>query len=110
MADASRQRKVDDQLTGKALTVSGDLHCGPPETTAERSSRLRREEADAAHRRSKEIIVLWAGVIATVVVMAVCIVVVFVPSSPPENARWATTLLTAIVSGVLGYLLRPRDK
>jgi hypothetical protein len=110
MAGASRQRKVDDQLSGKALTVSGDLHCGPPETPAERTSRLRREEADAAHRWSKEIMILRAVVMATGVVMVVCIGVVIVPGSPPENAKWATTLLTAIISGGLGYLLRPHDK
>lgn len=77
---------------------------------AERASRLRREEADAAHRRSKEIIVLRAVLIATAVVTIVCIGVVVVPGSPPVNARWATTLLTAIVSGGLGYVLRSGDK
>lgn len=109
MAGASK-KKVEDRLSGQPLTVSGDLHCGPPETPAERDSRLRRDEADAAHRRSRETFVLRAVVTATAIVMIVCIGVIVVPSSPPENAKWATTLLTAIVSGGLGYLLRPGDK
>jgi hypothetical protein len=110
MAGASRKKTVDDRLSGKPLTVSGDLHYGPPEAPAERTSRLRREEADAAHRRSQERIILGAVVIATAAVMVVCIGVVIVPGSPPEDAKWATTLLTAIVSGGLGYLLRPGAK
>ena len=69
-----------------------------------------REEADAAHRRSKEINGLTAVLIITGVVTIVCIGVVVVPGSPPENAKWATTLLTAIVSGGLGYVLRSGDK
>ena len=40
MAGESRRRKVDDQLSDKALTVSGDVHYGPPETPPERTSRL----------------------------------------------------------------------
>jgi hypothetical protein len=71
---------------------------------------LRRDEADAAHRRSQEIFVLRAVVIATAVVMVVCFGVVLVPGSPPENARWATTILTAIVSAGLGYAIRPAGK
>ena len=110
MAGASRKRKVDDQLSPHPLTVSGDLHCGPLETPAERTSRLRRDEADAAHRRFRETFILLAVVIATAVVMVVCLGVVIIPGSPPENAKWATTLLTAIVSGGLGYLLRSGDK
>ncbi len=110
MAGAPRKRKVDDLLPGQPLAVSGDLHCGPPETSAERASRLRRSEADAAHRRSQETFIQRAIVIATAIVMIVCIGVVIVPGSPPENAKWATTLLTAIISGGLGYLLRTGGK
>jgi hypothetical protein len=110
MAGASRKRKVDAPLSDTSLTVSGDLHCGPPETPSERASRLRRDEADAAHKRSRETFVLRSVVIATAVVMVACLGVVIIPGSPPENVRWATTLLTAIVSGGLGYALRPGDK
>jgi hypothetical protein len=110
MAGEPKRRKVDEGIPGPPIGYSGDLHYGPPETPAERTSRLRREEADAAHRRSKETVILWGVVIATAVVLIVCIGVVIVPGSPPENAKWATTLLTAIVSGGLGYLLRPGGK
>ncbi len=110
MAEPSKKRRVEDQYPDKSLTTSGDFHFGPPETPSERASRLRREEADAAHRRSKETTVVRAIVIATAVVLVVCIGVVLVPGSPPENSKWATTLLTSVVSLGLGYLLRRDEK
>jgi hypothetical protein len=36
--------------------------------------------------------------------------VVFLPGVPPENARWATTLLTTIVSAGLGYMTGKNSK
>ena len=76
----------------------------------ERESRLRREKADIEHRRNKEILILWAILITVGVVSVFCLWIVFIPGHPAENVQWATTLLTMIVSGGLGYTTGKNSK
>jgi hypothetical protein len=73
-------------------------------------SRLRREEADAEHQRRNEGLILRAVLIAVGFVSAVCIWVVLMPGRPAESVKWATTLLTTIVSGGLGYMTGKNSK
>jgi hypothetical protein len=75
----------------------------------EREARLRRRVADAEHRRRQERAVVSA-VLATVCVGSLtCFWIVFV-GQPAENVTWARTLLTAIVSGGLGYVIGRNGK
>lgn len=90
--------------SAESLVKAMRLAFKPYETTREVQSRLRREEADAEHQRRKDIAILRAVLIAVGVVSVVCIAVVLIPGVPPENARWATTLLTSIVPTSLGYM------
>jgi hypothetical protein len=73
------------------------------ETRPELESRLRREEADAEHQRKKDLMIVRGVMIAVGLVCVACVAVVLIPGVPPENAKWATTLLTTIVSAGLGY-------
>jgi hypothetical protein len=73
-------------------------------------SRLRREEADAEHQRHKEVLILWAILITVGVVSVFCLWIVLIPGYPTENVKWATTLLTMIVSGGLGYTTGKNSK
>jgi hypothetical protein len=75
----------------------------------ERQARLRREEADAEHQRRKELLILRAVLITLGVTALVCIGVIVIPGSPPENAKWATTLLTIVSAGV-GYMTGKSSK
>jgi hypothetical protein len=75
-----------------------------------RDSRLRREEADAEHQRHKEVLILWAILIIVGVVSVICLWIVLIPGYPAENVKWATTLLTMIVSGGLGYMTGRNSK
>jgi hypothetical protein len=76
----------------------------------EREARLRREEADAEHRRRIEALIIRTILITVSVVSVICLWIVLVPGQSTENAKWATTLLTTIVSGGLGYMTGKNSK
>jgi len=40
----------------------------------------------------------------------VCVVAVFLPGMPAENSKWATTMLTTIVSAGVGYMTGKNSK
>jgi hypothetical protein len=80
------------------------------EAPDERDARLNRERAEAEHERHKEIMILRAVLTTVGIALLVCIVVIVMPGSPPENAKWATTLLTTIVSAGVGYLTGKSSK
>jgi len=73
-------------------------------------ARLRREEANAQHQRRQEVLLLRATLITVGVVSVICLWIVLIPGYPPENVEWATTLLTMIVSGGLGYTTGKNSK
>jgi hypothetical protein len=65
----------------------------------ERGARLRREQDDAEHQRRKEMAILWSVLITVGVVSVIRLGIVLISGQPAENAKWATTLLTTVVSG-----------
>lgn len=74
------------------------------ETSKEIDARIRREDAEAEHLRKKELIILWMVVVLVGFVSFVCVVVMFLPHSSVDNVKWATTLLTTVVAGGVGYM------
>lgn len=85
------------------------------ESNKEVQARLQREAEDAAHQRLKDAedaahqrlrdkAILVFVLIIVGLVSLLCISVVVIPGAPPENVKWATTLLTTIVAGGLGYM------
>jgi hypothetical protein len=76
----------------------------------ERGARLRREQDDAEHQRRKEMAMLWVVLGSVGVVSVNCLWIVLVPGQPAESVKWATTLLTTIVSGGLGYMTGKNSK
>jgi hypothetical protein len=76
----------------------------------ERDARLRREEADAEHQRRIEGLIVRTILVTVSVAAAICFWIVLVPGQSAENAKWATTLLTTIVSGGLGYMTGKNSK
>lgn len=120
--DPPRPDKVESPKPTKIsrdrpLTVGSFIHSDVLEFSIEsrehpevRDSRLHREEADAEHQRNKEVLILWAILIAVGVVSVICLWIVLIPGYPAENVKWATTLLTMIVSGGLGYMTGRNSK
>ena len=64
----------------------------------------RENKAEAQHRRRKDFISFVAVVGALGILMAAALAVVLVPWLAPESKNWATSVLSAIVAGAVGYL------
>jgi len=90
----------------KGLRWEAKSHESPREIQA----RIEHEAAEAVHQRHKDLLITRAVLITVGVVTALCITVVLLPGIPSENAKWATTLLTTIVSAGLGYMTGKNSK
>lgn len=49
-------------------------------------------------------VILWAVLMTVGVVSVVCIIMIVVSGAPVDNAKWATTVLTTIISAGVGYM------
>lgn len=67
----------------------------------EAESRIKQE--DAAHRRRKDWLLFRAGIFAWIIFALLCIGLVLTASDGSER-NWALATLTAMVTGLLGYL------
>jgi len=72
--------------------------------------RLETEEhpEDRRVRHVKELALFFFAGALLAVVFVVCLWIALAPSTQPENRKWAMSILAAMVSGFLGYLLPRR--
>jgi hypothetical protein len=118
--DQPQPERVDSpkrSTRGRPLTVGSfvesdllEFSIESREHPDERGARLRREHADAEHERRKDLVLLWAVLITVGVVSVVCVVIIAVSGAPADNAKWATTVLTTIVSAGVGYMTGKSSK
>ena len=113
-ADSPRPTKTprDRPLTVGNFIQSDliEFSIGSREHPDELGARLHRERADAEHERHKEMMLLWAVLMTVGVVSVVCVVIIAVSGAPVDNAKWATTVLTTIVSAGVGYMTGKSSK
>ena len=76
----------------------------------EMDARLHRERADAEHERRKDMVILWAVLMTVGVVSIVCVVIISASGTSVDNAKWATTVLTTIVSAGVGSMTGKSSK
>lgn len=62
------------------------------------------EKADAAHRRQISLLLHIAALAVIVVAVSLCVWMVINAGNGSEDRRWAITLLTSIVTGLIGYV------
>jgi uncharacterized membrane protein YkvI len=74
------------------------------ELVEERTSRLKREEADATHQRWRASILFYVGITVGVVVGGLCMWAALDSSFAPDTQKWAAALVTSLMTGVLGFL------
>lgn len=68
------------------------------EKPEELASRLRRDEAEAAHKRR----VFWA-LFAVVVAVGIFGTLTALLNNDPQTKEWARTVASAIIAGLIGY-------
>lgn len=76
----------------------------------ERASRLRREEADAEHQRKKDFVLFIIVAIMVCLVALACLWINLSSNYSPDLQKWASSLLTVIVSAILGYMTGKSSK
>jgi hypothetical protein len=87
------------------VTSSGlDLQLRTTETPEEREVRLRQLEKDAAFRRWRDGSLFAVCLAATTVLGYVCVGIVLSVTASPDDKKWATSLITLIVGGIIGFL------
>src|SRR5688500_14965522 len=90
-----------------------DLNQLPPNLTdetktvdllEERTSRLRREEAEASHQRWRTSIFFYTGLTAAVIVGGICLYAALNSTFTTDQQRFAGSIVTLLIGGVAGYL------
>jgi hypothetical protein len=70
----------------------------------ERKSKLKREERDAFVANLKEIVLSIFALVMTGIFVYICLAIINNPDSSADDKKWATSLITLMASGVIGYL------
>lgn len=94
----------DDKIDLNDLANRHQLSIVPREEPDQRDSRIRIEEADAAHRRRKDLLLLSSALVVIGVAIGLCVWAVVREGSAASDREWAVPLLTAIVTGLIGYV------
>ena len=80
------------------------------ETAPELKARLSREDADAVHERRKD---WWLFVVVsslTYLTALICLLVSVLPQLPPDDKKWANSLLATIITAALSYWAGTKSK
>ena len=83
---------MPDPLLGGLLDPARydvQVRASPRAASNERASRIRVEEAEAKHRRLKELITLVTFVVGLSAIGVACLIILFVPGMAVEQRQWA---------------------
>jgi hypothetical protein len=94
----------DDKIDLNDLANRHQLSIVPREEPDERDSRIRIEEADAAHRRRKDLLFSISALVVIGVALCLCVWVIVGEGSTAASKERAWPFLTAIVTGLVGYV------
>ncbi len=80
------------------------------ELPEELESRLRKVDADAALARRKDFLLFLAAVLGVGGIAVLCIAVAIRPGGSADDKKWATAVLTSVVSAAVGFLAGKNSK
>ena len=95
----------DDKIDLNDLANRHQLSIVPREDPDQRDSRIRTEEASAAHGRRKDLLFSISALVVIGVVLCLCVWAIVREGLTSSDKEWAVPLLTAIVTGLLGYVV-----
>ncbi len=101
-------KTADSALPGLHVKTRTETESSPAESSEERVSRLRREEAREAHEIFKERAVLVTS-LAVVAVIVLASLGILILTEKSTLLNWATASLSAIMAGCLGYAVGKQD-
>lgn len=86
------------------------LSITPRKVLAELESEIRIKEADAAHQRNKDLLLLRITSAAVIAVIGLCIWIVIAKGLSAEDGKLAFGALISIVSALVGYFTGKSSK
>lgn len=97
---------ANNRLNLNELANSPDIQLSitPREDPEVRASRLKIEEANAAHQRQKELILYYVTSAVIALVVGICSWTILKKGLTAEEGKLALALLTSIVTGLVGYV------
>ena len=107
---APKKRRGFDPLVPIEGLRFEDVHLKGVESREELKTRLARESRDSTHRIWRESLLFGIFTTGVLIVAGACLWISLRPGQSPENQKWATTLLTTIVSAGVGYLTGKSSK
>jgi hypothetical protein len=75
------------------------------ESPEDASARRKREEEEARFARLSRLALLVFSLLLTSVIFIGCVLVLASTKSSPDDKKWAAGLVSAITSGLIGFLL-----
>lgn len=96
--------KNDDKIDLNDLANRHHLSIVPREEPDQRESRIRIEEADAAHRRRKDLLFSISALVIIGGALCLCAWGIVREGSTASDKVWAVPLLTGIVTGFVGFV------
>lgn len=102
---SSRRRDLEPFFKGDI-----DIELKPAESPEERSSRLRREEAEAAMKLWKEQCLFIIGVGIALAIGGFCLWATLDQSFSIEQQKWGMATITSMITGIIAYLCGKASK
>ncbi len=100
MEPALKHQKLSDYIDPKRFK----FELRSLEAPAELQSRLKQEQADAAHQRWRGTTLFGVTLIGAGVIVCVCASLMIDAQSSRDDKKWATSILASIVPVGVGYL------
>ena len=79
-------------------------------TPEERISKLKREERESLISSIKDISIAAFALVTVSLFIYICVSIVNNPAASVDDKKWATSLITLMASGVVGYLTGKASK
>jgi hypothetical protein len=79
-------------------------------TPEERKSKIKREEWATAVSYLKDVLIALFAIISAGIFMYLCIAIITDPNSSADDKKWATSILTLMASGTIGYITGKSSK
>jgi uncharacterized membrane protein len=97
---------MPNQLNLDGVVARGDVTLGREEHPDERAARLKQENRAAIIESCKDVAIFAALYVFLIVMVAICLYfILFAKTVTPETQRWSQSLLAAILSGTVSFLV-----
>ena len=99
---------LDDAIKDPRLLETATFSRTP--ILEERKSKIKLEEWNVLVKHIKDLAISLFALIAASIFLNICITLLYSPSASADDKKWATSIITLIASGLIGYLTGKSSK